>query len=94
MVTVPPRTGNYGPKVPVGSLSPFIVDHFTITVPGTVAFALSALPLVPADVLFFVNGVLYEAGADFNVAGQIATWTNTLFLLTPPDKVLVYYESS
>jgi hypothetical protein len=72
-----------------GSVS-FRLDNFSPT-NGQTAFALSASPSTPSQVLAWVNGVLYENGVDYTVAGSTLTWTNALFALGPPDLLEAYY---
>jgi hypothetical protein len=70
----------------------FQVDPFTAA-PLQTAFVLSAVPAVSADVLVWVNGVLYELGVDYTVVGTALTWLNTLFTLGAPDVVIAYYQT-
>jgi hypothetical protein len=56
-----------------------VMDHFVPTL-GQVLFPLSQVPSRPDLVGFRVNGVRYENGFDYTVAGQLVTWTNPIVL--------------
>lgn len=90
----PVRLSPSGPKIPLSDLASFALDRYDTIGSGQTVFALSTTPLDASAVLFYVNGVLYENGAEYTVSGTTLTWLDTLFTLGPTDGAQAYYEKA
>ena len=77
----------------VGDQATFATDGFTPTL-GQTVFALSSTPVGGGLTEVSVNGVLYEQGVSWMVAGSTLTWLNSPFSLGTLDRLVARYQIS
>lgn len=86
--------------VPGASPPPPVSRVFTIAKPpilvnGQTAFTLSPTPFAgtTGTMLLWVNGVLYEQGTSYTIAGSALTWLDAPFTLTTTDEIVAFYQA-
>ena len=67
------------------------VEDEYIPTDNQISFLLTRAPSNPDSVFFIINGVTYDDLNDYTVSGQTITWTNSLFVISSDDKVVVKY---
>ncbi len=71
----------------------FVEDAFVPT-GGQTVFNLSVAPQDADSLRVSVNGLIYESGVDYTLAGTTLTWLDALFDLGPTDKLAARYVRS
>lgn len=65
-----------------------------IAILNQTAFNLFLPTIDSSNIIFSVNGVIYNQGVDYTFAPSTCTWLNILFNMSAGDLIQIYYRIS